>query len=536
MRNKKTLSVLMRPVRGRVLLLSGLTLCNSVLQVALALIMRYVIDSAVYQNGKLLLWGSLLVVDLVAMVALNCWMNWLSGSTGDKFSADLRSRMLNSAVYSSGVRHKGYHSGQLLSRGMEDVRTICDGVVHALPSLIGQVTRLLCAFGAVFLLERRLAYILAVVAVVVIAAVGLMRSVLKVYHRKVRQSDEKLMSVMQEDLQQLELIQSLQAQPEILARFCDCTRENLTVRAKRRIFHVSVNSITNICTLTGTGVLLLWGASQVSVHALSYGTLTAMLQLLSMFRGPVLGLSGLWTRLTAVEVSAERLDGLLQQPSQIADAEVTGVTAIVFENVTFTYPGDDTPILRDFSVTLPVDKWSCLTGMSGKGKSTMFKLILGLHTPDAGRVYLQTAAGEVLCGESTRHLFAYVPQDYALFSGTIRENLSLIADADIARRKAALSLAQADFVWDLAAGEETLIRENNTGLSKGQLQRIAIARAVLMDRPILLLDECTSALDSETEEQVLKALYALGKQAVLVTHRPEVTEQLAHIVRINMEK
>ena len=103
-------------------------------------------------------------------------------------------------------------------------------------------------------------------------------------------------------------------------------------------------------------------------------------------------------------------------------------------------------------------------------------------------------------------------------------------------RKKALSLAQADFIWDMTAGEDTPIRENNTGLSKGQLQRIAIARAILMERPILLLDECTSALDAQTEENVLKALYTLGKQAVLVTHRSEVMEKLPSIARIEMSE
>lgn len=534
MKNKKFLHELVRPMGGRVLLLSCLTLCNSVLQVALALLMRYVIDAAVYGSDKLLFWGSLLVADLVALVVFHCLTSWLAGSTGDRFSADLRSRLLTSAAYSTKVRPKGYHSGQLLSRGMDDVRTICDGVVSALPSLVGQVTRLLCAFAAVFLLERRLACILAVVAVVVIAAVGLIRSVLKVFHHRVRQSDEKLLSVMQEDLQQLELIQSLQAQPKVLSRFAECTKENLSIKTKRRVFHVGVNSITNICTLSGTGVLLLWGATQVANHVLSYGTLTAMLQLLSMFRGPVLGLSGLWTRLTAVEVAAERLDGLLQLSPPVPKQEIRDVTAIVFENVTFTYPDDDTPIFRDFSVTLAVDKWSCLTGMSGKGKTTLFKLVLGLHVPDSGRVYLKTAAGEIPCGEATRHLFAYVPQDYALLSGTIQENLLLVSDADEAERRTALSLAQADFVWELTAGEQTQVRENNTGLSKGQLQRLAIARAVLMDRPIFLLDECTSALDVQTEERVLQALYGLGKQAVLVTHRPEVMEKLPHTSQVNI--
>ncbi len=533
MNDKKTLGRLVRPARGRVVLLSALTLCNAVFQVALALLMRYVIDAAVYQKEELPFWGVLLAVDLLALVVLNCWINWLSGSTSDQLTAKLRGRLLESAAYCADVRLQGFHSGQLLSRGMEDVRTVCDGVVHALPSLIGQLTRLLGAFAAVFLLERRLAYLLAVVAVVMVVAVGLLRTVLKGYHRKVRQSDEKVLSAMQEDLQQLELIQSLQAQPEILDRFDARVKENLSVKAKRRVFHVGVNAITNICTMTGTGILLLWGAGQVATKVMSYGTLTAMLQLLSMFRGPVLGLSGLWTRLTAVDVAAERLGELLTAPQNCTEAMVEDVEAIVFENVTFTYPGDEAPVLQNFSAVLPLEKWSCLTGMSGRGKSTMFKLILGLYTPESGRVYLKTGTGDVLCGENTRHLFAYVPQDYALFSGTIAENLLLVSQTTETGN--ALSMAQADFVWELPAGEQTQVRENNTGLSKGQLQRLAIARAILMDRPILLLDECTSALDAVTEEKVLKALHDFGKQAVLVTHRPEMTENLQDISRINME-
>ena len=140
------------------------------------------------------------------------------------------------------------------------------------------------------------------------------------------------------------------------------------------------------------------------------------------------------------------------------------------------------------------------------------------------------------CGENTRHLFAYVPQDYALFSGTILENMQLVApkatDEEIRR---ALTIAQADFVWSTAAGEQTQVRENNTGLSKGQIQRLAIARAVLMDRPIFLLDECTSALDAQTEEEGLRNLSAINDQAILVTHRPEALERIDGLNRISME-
>ena len=530
------LRALVRPFTGRVTLLCVMSFVNALMQVAMALLTRYVIDAAVGKTCMLPFWAALLVVDLLGLVLFHSLISWLSGSTADNLSACLRKQLLQTASYSGDVRLQGFHSGQLLSRGMEDVRTICDGVIYSLPSIVGQITRLIGAFAAVLVLAPKVTLFLVGAAVLVGLGIAVMRPVLKKHHKRVRKSDEKVMSTMQEDLQQLELVQSLQVQPELISRFNETVDENLACKRKRRVLTVGISSVINTCTLAGSGVLLLWGAVKVADQQLSYGALTSMLQLLSLFRGPVLGLSGLWTRLVAVDVAAERLADLLESSELQEDMPVESVFAVVFENVTFAYPGDEAPVLQNFSAEFPLSSWSCLTGMSGRGKSTLFKLILGLYKPASGRVYLRTANGDVPCSEQTRHLFAYVPQDYALFSGTIRENLLLVSNADADTRKQALSLAQADFVWELSAGEETPIRENNTGLSKGQLQRLAIARAILMERPILLLDECTSALDAETEENVLKALSGLNKQAILVTHRPEVTEQLPGLVRINMEK
>ena len=194
-------------------------------------------------------------------------------------------------------------------------------------------------------------------------------------------------------------------------------------------------------------------------------------------------------------------------------------------------------MLENFSVRFPLDHWACLTGISGKGKSTIFKLILGLYKPQEGRVYLETDQGQIPCDGRTRHLFAYVPQDYSLFSGTILENFQLVdpaATEDSCKR--ALEISQAEFVWELSAGLQTQIRENNTGLSKGQLQRLAIARAILMDRSVLLLDECTSALDAQTEEKLLKALSGLNKQAILVTHRPDALKDQKSITFVEMDE
>ena len=527
----------LRVYRGKVVWLSVLTVLQSLLQVSMALLFRFVIDAAVDGGSRLPFWGGVLVADMLALVAVHAILAWSTGDTADKMIAKLRQGILRTAVFSRDEKLLGYHSGELLSRGMEDVYTVCEGAVSVLPTLVGQISRLGATFAAVLLISPTVAGVLMIVGIVIGGASACLRPYIRKHQRKVRQTDDEVMATMQEDLQQLELIQSLGAQEQILSRFHYRLGKSLMARFRRRILSVSSNGVINAASQIGTGVLLLWGAARVADHTLSYGSLTAMLQLLSSFRTPVLGLSALWTRFAAIEVASERLWDLLQETEPAPKLQKRPVVSeIVLEDVTFFYPGEETPVLENFNFKISLDGWTCLTGISGKGKTTIFKLILGLYAPQKGRVYLCTDQGEMSCSEATRELFAYVPQDYALFSGTIFENLQLVApDAGLEQIRKALHIAGADFVWELSEDVNTQVRENNTGLSKGQIQRLAIARAVLMERPIFLLDECTSALDAGTEDAVLRNLSEYGKQAVLVTHRPEAVCNLDGAKELSMQ-
>ena len=529
---------ILRTYFWRISLLGVLSIFQSVLQVGMALLFRYVIDAALAGGKQLPLWSGLLIADLVLQVVVYAVTSWHMESTVDKLTASLRGELLKNAVNCADNRLEAFHSGQLLSRGMEDVRTYCDGIVRALPALVGQVARLVMVVISIVLIHPSLAMVLLLAGLLVLGAVAMLRPVLRKKHRAVRKADEKVMSVMQEDMQQLELIQSLDIQTQIEKRFARRQKRSLEARFHQRLWSVGSSSLVNALALLGTGLLLLWGGAQVAEKIMSYGTLMALIQLLNQFRMPVLSLSGLWTRYASVEVSEERLSVLLETPrAERKKTEGLAPTAVVFENVTFCYEGEEIPVLQNFSLRLPLEGWTCLGGFSGRGKSTLFKLILGLYAPQEGRVYLETAQGDIPCNADIRHLFAYVPQDYALFSGTVQENLLLVApEADEETRRKALAVAQADFVWEMSGEEQTYLRENNTGLSKGQIQRLAIARAILMDRPIFLLDECTSALDAQTEQAVLAGLQALGKTVVLVTHRPEALEGIPNLNRVSMEK
>ena len=535
---KGPIGEILRPWWWRIWLISGLSVVQSVLQVGLALCFRGVIDSVIGHKPDAAMWSVLLIADLILQVAVHCVSTWYSGSVVDHLTAALRKRILSSAVNSADARLEAFHSGELVNRSTEDVRALCDGMVHALPALVGQLTRLAAAFAAVLHIYPSMALILLAAGAVMAVAVAMMRPMLKKRQLAVRKADAAVTAAMQEDLQQVELIQGLDVQEQILQRFGKRQKKSLRAKFHQRLWSVGSASLVNAVAMLGTGVLLLWGAGKVAARTLSYGSLTSLIQLLNQFRTPVLTMSGLWTRLIGVEVATERLTVLLETPQQEkTPVQLQRPAAVVFENVTFRYEGEETPVVENFSLRLPLDGWTCLGGFSGRGKSTLFKLILGLHTPQEGRVYLETAEGEIPCDANTRRLFAYVPQDYALFSGTVLENLLLVApEAEETVRHEALRLACAEFVYEMAEVENTVLRENNTGLSKGQIQRLAIARAILMDRPILLLDECTSALDAQTEQTVLHNLHSLGKGTILVTHRPEALESLEDITAISMEK
>ena len=529
------LRLVLKPYYGRIIGLSVLTVLQSLLQVAMAVLSRYVIDEALRGGEDLQFWALALAADLLALVIVHGLHSWYQTSTSERFCANARRQILLAAMYSRDARLGQYHSGQLMNRGMEDVNTVCDGAIHALPTLIGQITRLLAAFCVVCMMSTPVALVFLAAAVAVGTLAACFRPVMKKHHRKVRSADEVMMATLQEDLQQLELIQGLGIQKTIGFGFARRIRASLKAKFHRRLWSVSANSLIQALSLAGSGALLLWGAGQVAKGALSYGSMTAMIQLLNLFRAPVLGISGVWNRLAQVEVAAERLQEMLVRQELVEPQSLPEeVTQVVFEDVTFAYPGED-PVLEGFSAKFCLSDWACLTGMSGKGKTTLFKLILGLYQPQQGRVFLQSGGEEIPCTEATRQIFSYVPQDYALFSGTVMENFRLvkpdITEQDLMR---ALEIAQATFILDTNQGVSTVLGENNTGLSKGQLQRLAIARAVLMDRPVFLLDECTSALDAPTEKAVLENLRGMGKKAIVVTHRPEALEGISGITMVDM--
>ena len=296
-------------------------------------------------------------------------------------------------------------------------------------------------------------------------------------------------------------------------------------------------------TVTGRSMepMLHDGVSRVRLAAprkLRRGDLTAILQLIALFRSPVTGLTGIQSQLAAVDAAQERLLELCALPDEPIGEEVPADAvprALVFRKVTFAYEGEERAVLQDFSARVPLDRWTCLTGASGRGKSTLYRLILATYRPQSGEVILETDKGGYPCSAATRRFFGFVPQSPTLFSGTLRENLLLAKpQAGEDELRGALRDAACDFADALPQGLDTPLGENGQGLSAGQRQRVAIARALLSGAQVLLLDEITSALDRETEMVVLKNLKERITAALAATHRPEIPAELGmELLRLN---
>lgn len=522
---KRTLA----PCRRAGIGLAALTGLRAVLFVALALASRGVLNSAPGARS-FTLWCAALIALSVLIPLLSAGISAWSGHVTDKSASALQRELLLLLQTKDCESVNRYHSGHLYSRLTGDCRTACERYTSLFPGLAGKAMQLCTAFAALTALKPLLAAALAACGALVALAGLAFRRLLKKRHMAERQASERLTAKLQETLEHQELARSVAEPSESARRFTSC--QSVWLHARTALRRLSIGGWTGFSLLVyvGSGAVILWGALSIRSGSLSIGDLTAIMQLIALFRTPVTGLTGIQSQLAAVDAAQERLLELCALPDEPAGEELPADAvpqALVFRDVTFSYEGEERAVLQNFSARVPLDRWTCLTGASGRGKSTLYRLILATYRPQSGEVILETDRGAFPCSAATRRLFGFVPQTPTLFSGTLRENLLLAKpDASDNELRSALCAAACDFVSALPQGLDTPLGENGQGLSAGQRQRVAIARALLSGAKVLLLDEITSALDRDTEAVVLKNLKETIPAALAATHRPEIPAEL----------
>lgn len=514
---------------------------DSVCAVSLSLCAKYVIDAAERGDMAALVRAG---VAAAAVILLHLALHMLNKDLQVRIAGRLEMRLKNTAfatllekAYSAVSDH---HSGELMTRLTADVTVVSDNFATLLPSVAAMLARLVCAFAVITALDYRFACVLAAAGLILFSCTRLFRGKIKKMHRAVQESDGRLRSFLQEALENLLAVQVFGAYDRTNAEAQDRGEENYEAKLKRNRWSIFANTGFSAVFSGGFLFALLWSGVRLCTGSITFGTLTALLQLVNQVQMPVSNLSGIMPKYYAMLASAERLMELSSLPDDKAlnppcekRALWDSFTGLHLRDVSFSYGRN--PVLKDVQLSLSRGEFAVLSGISGIGKSTLFKLLLGVLKPDTGKVEIETAAGALSADKTTRALFSYVPQGNLLFSGTVRDNLSFVkTDATEEEIDRAVRISCADeFLCELPEGLDTRLGEGGRGLSEGQMQRLAVARAVLTDAPVLLLDEATSALDAQTERRLLQNLKALpGKTCLLISHKTAALDVCDRVIEI----
>jgi len=503
------------------------SICASISGVMFALGTKNIIDVAVAGNRTDFPKAcAIQICIIVCILVFNALLQHMKERTHAVLDIEWKKMLFHDLLISEYRCVSDFHSSELVNRLNNDVRILDDAIVNLLPNLFSMITRLVVAFIILATLTPWFTLGLLCSGLIVFLSTGLLRRYLKSLHKRVSEADGRVSAMLQESFEKLLAVQAMGIAPEIESRTKIRLDERFKILIKRKNLSLFANASISILYYGAGFAALTFCSVGLLSGTMPFGTMTAIIQLVNQLQGPIVGLSGILPQYTASSAAAERLyelDVLPKVSAASTDAENSvydNLECITAKNLSFRYKQD--LIFEQAEFTLKKGAFYAVSGQSGIGKSTLLKLILGIYLPENGGVYLQCRDNEIPVSSGTRHLFAYVPQGNLIFSGSIRDNL-LVVKPDASNEEIARAVyvsAMDQYIPQLAEGLNTVVGENGAGLSEGQIQRIAIARAVLMDAPVLLLDECTSALDAVTEATVLRRLCALkGKTCIAVTHR-----------------
>ncbi len=476
------------------------------------------------------LFGGILLLQIAAFTLANWWESY----TLVKTQNILRIQLFGHVLRSRWDGRERFLSGDTVNRLEEDIRVVADLVGSRIPGLVITLLQLMAASAYLLILAPNLLWVLLILMFAAVFGSKLFFRQLRRLMTAIRTRESELQQVMQESLQHRVLVLTLTNVERVLEKFGWLQADVESNTRKRLNYNAVSRGLMFLGFQAGHAAAFLWGILGILHGTVTYGTMTAFLQLVGQVQRPIAEFGrqvpAIITAITSIERLME-LEDLEEEPREQA-VRLKEAPEIAVSHLTYSYPGAEEPVLKDFSCTFPAGKMSVIAGHTGIGKSTLLRLVMGLLKPQEGSV---TLSG-IPAGPAVRGNFLYVPQGNSLLSGTIRSNLQLAnPKASEQQMKEVLETASASFVFTLPRGLDTPCGETGSGLSEGQAQRIAIARALLHPGSVLILDESTSALDAQTEKALIGNLHRLyhGRKTILfISHRPAAMEVADQIIEV----
>lgn len=470
---------------------------------------------------------------VVFQMTLNITKNSLSERCSARLEMILKKYLLDLVISKDYQKVTSYHTGDLQNRMFNDVRLVATGFTTIIPEAAYFGAKLLSSLIYLIIIDKIFALIFVVGGCAVFLITRLFRKTLKKLHKNVQETEGKTRSFIQEILTNLLVIKAFSVEDRINDTTDELQEYNFGARMKKRNFSICANVGLGAVFSVGTVFAIAFGAYSILFKGMTYGTVTAIIQLVNQVQSPFVSLSGIMPKYYTTLASAERLMELddLPNETQKNETEIDAVKvyqelkSIDFNHISFKYDRDI--ILDNASLKINKGDFVAIMGISGIGKSTLLKLLLGVFNLNSGSITLETDSGSIPIDKNTRKMFSYVPQGNMLISGTIRDNITFInqnaSDEEI--EQAIRISCSKQFIDELPSGIETVIGEKGLGLSEGQVQRLAIARSLLANAPVILLDEATSALDENTEKEFLQNLKKLKNvTCIIVSHKMAALE------------